>query len=281
VCEIARAGAKRERRRSDQSSVPAALIDSQRRVPENARQPMSPRAADRAAFRAELLRRQPGWYSPVLHLAFPSLFALGVAIACGLALGNLRPVELLTVPVVLLLSNAAEWRIHRDLLHRRRRLATVLYDRHTPEHHRVFVAGDMAIRELRELRLVLIPFYGIIGVVLLDAPVAAALVLAGLPNVAALFLATSALYVASYEMLHLCYHLPDDGFIGRRRLVRALRRHHEIHHHPPLMQAWNFNVTVPLWDFVRGTVWRGPLPPAASQVAATPSTPSAPPTEGG
>jgi hypothetical protein len=24
------------------------------------------------------------------------------------------------------------------------------------------------------------------------------------------------------------------------------------------MQRWNFNVTVPLWDHVRGTVWRAP-----------------------
>ena len=27
-----------------------------------------------------------------------------------------------------------------------------------------------------------------------------------------------------------------------------------MHHDPKLMQRWNMNVTVPLWDWVRGTV---------------------------
>ena len=44
-------------------------------------------------------------------------------------------------------------------------------------------------------------------------------------------------------------------------IIRRLRRHHAIHHAPFLMQRFNFNVTVPLWDVVRRTVYHGPLPP--------------------
>jgi sterol desaturase/sphingolipid hydroxylase (fatty acid hydroxylase superfamily) len=42
---------------------------------------------------------------------------------------------------------------------------------------------------------------------------------------------------------------------GRRRIRSSpwLREQHRRHHHPRLMQRWNFNVTVPLWDWVRGT----------------------------
>jgi sterol desaturase/sphingolipid hydroxylase (fatty acid hydroxylase superfamily) len=40
--------------------------------------------------------------------------------------------------------------------------------------------------------------------------------------------------------------------------VRILRRHHAIHHDPRLMQRYNFNVTVPLWDWVRGTIVTDP-----------------------
>jgi sterol desaturase/sphingolipid hydroxylase (fatty acid hydroxylase superfamily) len=65
------------------------------------------------------------------------------------------------------------------------------------------------------------------------------------------------LYVVSYEWLHLAYHLPADSFIGRRWLIARLRRHHALHHDPRLMQKWNFNVTFPIWDRVRGTVYRG------------------------
>jgi sterol desaturase/sphingolipid hydroxylase (fatty acid hydroxylase superfamily) len=140
------------------------------------------------------------------------------------------------------------------LLHRRSKVAPVLYDRHTPEHHMVYVTDDMAIRNRREMRLVLIPAYGILllfGGVLLPA---AALWLAGLRNVALLFVAVEMAYVLSYEWLHLSYHLPEDSVIGRRRLIRLLRRHHAVHHDPRLMQRWNFNVTVPLWDWIQGTL---------------------------
>jgi len=65
-------------------------------------------------------------------------------------------------------------------------------------------------------------------------------------------------YVISYEWMHLSYHLPRNSFVGRRWIVRLLRRHHATHHHPPLMQAWNFNVTIPLWDLVRRTIYKGP-----------------------
>jgi len=29
-----------------------------------------------------------------------------------------------------------------------------------------------------------------------------------------------------------------------------------VHHAPELMQKWNFNVTIPLWDWVRRTIRR-------------------------
>jgi len=34
----------------------------------------------------------------------------------------------------------------------------------------------------------------------------------------------------------------------------VLREHHRRHHHPALMQKWNFNVTVPLFDWVHRTL---------------------------
>ena len=209
---------------------------------------------DRETLRARLRAAIPRGYSPLLHLAFPSVVGLGCALAALLLLRGLRPLELLTVPVVFRLSNMTEWRAHRDLLHKRRWPLEVLYDRHTPEHHRIFITEDMAIRDRRELRLVLIPAYGILTVALGAAPVPIAAALLGLTNVGLLFLATSMAYVVSYEWLHLAYHLPPDSFIGRRWLIARLRRHHAVHHDPRLMQSWNFNVTFPIWDWVRGTI---------------------------
>ncbi len=216
----------------------------------------------REELRRELLSRVPRWYSPWLHLAIPAVTGLAiVAFALG-QVHELQAWQLALVPLFAVVGNAVEWHAHRDLLHRRTWPLEVLYVRHTPQHHALYVADDMFVRHWRELRFVLLPAYGVVAVVGVTSPVTAALWLAGQPNVAALWVSTVVLYVLTYEWLHLAYHLPADGPVGRLALVRWLRRHHQRHHTPALMQRWNFNVTLPLWDLVRGTVWRAPVPEA-------------------
>ncbi len=165
--------------------------------------------------------------------------------------------EWLILPVVYLVANAFEWRVHRDLLHHRVKPMQELYDRHTPEHHMIYTTHDMAIRSFREFRYVLIPAVGVGGIVAIDGALAWALGHFWSANAGWLFLATSASYTFGYETSHLSYHLSPKSFIGRRWLVGVLRRHHATHHDPKLMQKWNFNVTIPLWDWVRGTIHRG------------------------
>jgi sterol desaturase/sphingolipid hydroxylase (fatty acid hydroxylase superfamily) len=208
----------------------------------------------RAELRAELMSRVPRSYSPWLHLLVPALVGIGAA---GFALSRveaLRAWQLLSVPAFLVFGNAVEWWVHRRILHRRTRPVEVFYVRHTPQHHAVYVADDMAIRSLAELKLVLLPAYAILGILALTSPITAAFVLLGHPNLAALWVASAVFYLLAYEWLHLAYHLPESSRIGRARLVRTLRRHHQLHHAPQLMQRWNFNVTLPLWDWVRGTL---------------------------
>jgi sterol desaturase/sphingolipid hydroxylase (fatty acid hydroxylase superfamily) len=74
-------------------------------------------------------------------------------------------------------------------------------------------------------------------------------------NVAMLVVATSMVFFLSYEWLHLAYHLPPEHPIGRLGLIARLREHHRRHHEPRLMKRWNFNVTVPLFDWLHRTTW--------------------------
>ena len=198
--------------------------------------------------------------SPALHLLFPSVFGLAVI---GWAVATLRspaPADWATIPLTWLLANAAEWRIHKSLLHRRVWFATTLYDRHTPEHHALFVTDDMAVRSRTEWRKVLLPAWAIVLLAIAISPLTWALA-AGLgPNVGRLFLATAMGYVVGYEWLHLSYHLPAAHPVARLGLIRRLGAHHATHHDPKLMAHWNFNVTIPLWDWVRGTIHR-PIAP--------------------
>ena len=219
-------------------------------APYEVTQPLS----KRDALRAKLMNEAPRWYSPWAHLAFPSTVGI-LFIALAVAwLDRPSLLELLTVPVVFVLVNLNEWHIHRNILHRRTWPLQVLYWRHTPEHHVVFVRDDMAMRSPREFRLVLIPAYGILAIFVTSLPVTAALWFLLSPNVALLWVATSMGYVVLYEWLHLSYHLPQTNPIARSPLIRWLRRCHGTHHTPELMQRWNFNVTVPIADWLLGTI---------------------------
>jgi hypothetical protein len=207
-------------------------------------------------FREEALSSLPRSYSPLFHLLFPSAVGLSLAVVGLSVLRAPTWLDWLTVPAVWVVSNAVEWRAHKDVLHVRRWGLATLFERHTPMHHRVFTTEDMAIRSRREFELVLIPPWGILLIAVAVGPGAFALWSAGHRNVAGLFLATTMLYVVSYEWLHLSYHLPPDSRVGRLAVVQRLKRHHATHHDPSLMQRWNFNVTLPLWDWVRGTIWK-------------------------
>jgi hypothetical protein len=216
--------------------------------------------------RAEMLAGIPRWYSPWVHLAIPAVTGIAILAFALSRIEELRPWQLLCVPLFLAFGNAVEWHAHRGLLHRRTWPLEILYTRHTPQHHAIYVSGDMFIRDWRELKFVLLPAYGVAGLVVVTSPVTLALWLAGQPNLAALWVASVVFYILTYEWFHLAYHLPAEGFVGRMRVTRWLRRHHERHHAPHLMQRWNFNVTVPLWDHVRGTVHREREPAAAAPV---------------
>lgn len=210
----------------------------------------------RDRVRAEAVARIPWWYNPWGHLAFPSAVGLGLVTASIAMLRSPSALELVAVPVFFVLINFNEWHVHRNVLHRRSWPLEELFWRHTPEHHVIFVRDDMAMRERREFRLVLIPFYGILAIFVTSLPITVGLWFFVSPNVALLWVATSMAYTVAYEWLHLAYHLPAESHIGRSRAIAFLRRHHATHHTPELMQRWNFNVTVPLADLVLRTVYR-------------------------
>jgi hypothetical protein len=139
-------------------------------------------------------------------------------------------------------------------LHTRSRKIPSLYEGHTLNHHRIFPAEDMAVRCRGEWREVLLPPLAVVMLMSLLLPVFSGFWFLGLQNIALLYMITGTAYVLSYEWLHLSYHLDPEGFVGGLRVIRALRHHHSVHHNPRFMKRWNMNVTIPLWDWVRGTI---------------------------
>jgi hypothetical protein len=211
-------------------------------------------ASPAESTRATALAAIPRYYSPYAHLGATTAVGVATLVAAALAIHHVTALEMVTAPIALVLSNAFEWRAHKGVLHRRRWPLHVLYDRHTPIHHKIYQYDSMAVRSAKELRLVLIPATGVAAVVVVAAPFAYLLGHFVSPNCGWLAIATSAAYVVTYELSHLSYHLPDDSLIGRLGLVRVLREHHRRHHHPALMMRWNFNVTLPLFHLLHRTI---------------------------
>jgi hypothetical protein len=217
--------------------------------------------------RAEIVAEIPAAYRPGLHLAGPSLVGLAVLVAAARLLHDVRAGELVTIPLTLLFAFGFEWRVHKDVLHRSVPGLRILYVRHEITHHTIFTHEDMALRSGRELYNILMPGYAIVLVFLVALLPAAVLAeLFGL-NVAALFVTTAMVFFLLYEWMHCAYHLPPESWIGRLRPIAALRAHHAWHHDPRLMKRWNFNVTVPVFDWIHGTAW-SPEREAARKAAA-------------
>lgn len=208
-------------------------------------------AAYRAEHRAEHIGpRYNGW----LHFATTSLGSLA---AIGFAISRVahpRWWELACVPVFFLIANFGEYFGHRGPMHHRRRGLSIIFVRHTLQHHMFYRHDAMAAESPRDFQMVLFPpvmllfFLG--G---LAAPIGLVFGLLVSPNLGWLFAATGVAYFLTYEWLHWSYHQPDDSFVGRLGLVRALRRRHTVHHDLARMTTCNFNITFPIGDAVFGT----------------------------
>lgn len=208
------------------------------------------------AMRARFAAETPAGYRPLLHLATP--FGVGAAViaACLACLEGPGLSDLLAVPTLWLAAIAAEWRFHRDWLHRRRPPLQYLHEAHTVWHHAMYVEGAMEIGAARDLRSILFPAFATPLLVVLVAPVAWGLAQGLGRDFGLLFLAAAMLYLMTYEALHLIFHLPASHPLRRPRWIAALARHHARHHAPRRMQRYNFGVTSALWDRIRGTVAR-------------------------
>jgi hypothetical protein len=239
--------------------------------------PAPARPTRRELTRDEIVATIPEGYSPAAHFLVPGAIGLGVLAACSWLAHDVRPVEWLTIPVTLFAGLAFEWRVHKSILHAKVPGLKILYVRHELHHHVIYTYDDMTMRSRREWRLVLMPAYAIVLVFAMLVPIAAALWHFLTPNVALLHVATSMIFFLAYEWMHLAYHLPQDHAVGRNPLIRKLRELHRRHHDPRLMKRWNFNVTVPLFDWLHGTAWtpereRIRREKKAARRAATPTT---------
>ncbi len=208
----------------------------------------------RLAFRE---RRIGPRYSGRLHLATTTGVSLLVALASGLMLADVQPLEWLTVPLTFLYANLSEYLGHRGPMHHKTRALAKVFERHSIEHHSFFTHEESTFDSSRDYKAVLFPpillFFFIGG---FAVPVGALLYALLSPNVCYLFVLTAVLYFLNYELLHFAYHCKEESWLGSLRLISRLRQHHVTHHNRRLMTNYNFNITYPICDRLFGTLYR-------------------------
>jgi hypothetical protein len=217
-------------------------------------------------YRLELQRKFNAFYNGYLYFGFTNVAAVAAIVAAVYFVDGVRPLEWLTIPLAFLFANFIEWFSHRGPMHNRRAPMDILFDRHTLLHHMYFPHENMSVQSHREWGYVLFPAWGVLMIFLTAALPSLLLGYLFSQNVALLFFIVAVSYYILYEWLHLTYHLPEDHPILRNRLVLALRRHHVYHHHKRLMQKYNFNVTIPIFDVLFRTQWREEEQPTPADI---------------
>jgi hypothetical protein len=211
------------------------------------------------AFRERYRKENVGpRYSGWLHFAFTVCGSLSVIAFAIARVHTVHAAEWLVLPLGFLFANVCEYLGHKGPMHRPARGLTILFRRHTLEHHRFFTSQAMHYESSRDFKMVLFPpvmllfFLGALA-----TPLSLALFLCASPNAGWLFVAVAMGYFLTYEVLHFAYHLHPDSWVGRLPFMEGLRRHHTRHHDPALMGKYNFNITFPICDWLLGTAWRG------------------------
>jgi hypothetical protein len=195
-------------------------------------------------------------YSPWRHMGLTAVIAAAIA-ALGVALATRASLlDWALMPAFFVVANLLEWTVHRFPMHRPI-TPRIMYKNHAMLHHIAFTDGNMPVAGARELGLVMMPWYTMIGLFVVASPV---MVLAGVlrgPGLAGVFVIAAVLYFVGYETLHALYHLPDATLdrlgLGKLAVFRGMQAHHARHHVLRRMGAVNFNVTVPLMDLIFGT----------------------------
>ncbi|VVP26705.1 sterol desaturase/SRPBCC family protein [Pseudomonas fluorescens] len=210
-------------------------------------------------------------YNPWLHGTFVLVFGVLVIGGFWSTVHQVKSLEWLAVPVTLLFFNFGVYMVHRHLGHHKKRFARMFYARHAGDHHSFFAPGHMTYDSARDWRVILFPAWLIVVYTAVIALPLWWLIDQFNTNVAGLVGGCLVLGYLTYEVFHACEHLPPGNPVTRLPWIRQMRRLHELHHRHELMQERNFNIVLPLMDYLFGTLYREP-DPAPLALTRTPMT---------
>ena len=206
----------------------------------------------RETYRSQIHKNYSGW----LHMLTVASVGIIAIIGFSFQIQQATFLEWLTLPITIICVNFAEYAAHRWLGHKRTKLGGLFYSRHTGDHHSFFIEDYMPYQSIKDWRVVLFPTYLIFAFLIgLILPIGALLYIFASPNVAFLMGIGGIFGYLFYEIMHFSYHLPNGSFVERVPVWRELRQLHNLHHRRSIMAKENFNITLPIFDFILGTLY--------------------------
>jgi hypothetical protein len=151
-----------------------------------------------------------------------------------------------------------EWVMHKQFMHSTRFMREP-FERHAVQHHGMHRSGRSFFADRREE-----PHYMLIGASffpifwLMHVPVFVAFELMVARGSGFGIALGTAAYCLAYEVIHWCEHVPKNRWFERTGCFQFLLEHHRVHHK---YARKNYNVVLPLADWVLGTLSLERLPP--------------------
>jgi len=154
---------------------------------------------------------------------------------------------ILLLPILFLYSDAAMYLAHRYQQHRKIRFQEAVFEMHSVWHHGMFTNRKMHVDSLRDMNMVILPFF-VHGFVLCGIYLPVALLVSLLESdLGWVLLFSVALHSLWYEIVHTIAHLENP------LILRSLANHHREHHNPKRMGKYNFGIATTLFDRVFDT----------------------------
>lgn len=145
----------------------------------------------------------------------------------------------------LIIMSFAEYAIHRWLMHRKRWLLGDVFRRHVTLHHskyfKIFDKEDDAVGRTTNIRLE--AWFSL----LVGTPIWLTLAYLELWDWLVVGMVVVTLHAWLWSLIHNEMHNPTNVWWSYSPIYRYLREYHRRHHESP---HYNFNVVLPLFDFI-------------------------------
>jgi len=207
------------------------------------------------SFRDEYKKKKSYILSGKVYFLLVIVGSLFFSIFSLFFINNLKPLELLIIPMALIVSNFVEYSFHRWPMHKRFSILKKMYKTHSGQHHRYFTNEYMDIECDEDRREVFAKWFTVFLLIfLIVLPTSIFCLLLISHNIGILLFATCIMYYGIYESIHCIAHHPDNHFLLKIPFMKWAKKHHKLHHNTKLMRNYNFNIGLPIMDIIFKTL---------------------------